>query len=39
MMRKLSLRVFEKHGTTWRAAAFHNTVVRPSVNDRGWRTT
>jgi uncharacterized protein (TIGR02246 family) len=26
---ELSIRVFTKDGTTWRAAAFHNTVVRP----------
>ena len=26
---ELSLRVFTRDGTTWRAAAFHNTVVKP----------
>jgi uncharacterized protein (TIGR02246 family) len=26
---ELSIRLFTKDGTTWRAAAFHNTVVRP----------
>lgn len=26
---QLSIRLFTKDGTTWRAAAFHNTVVRP----------